>query len=252
MGLKRPSFYCLIHFYKRIMFLLQIIISAVGLASANVFTDPAVFERLCHFKNDGVVNHLNPVDEAMIADASCRLVAGDFDGYSLWKNRPASQAIIEALKELPPTGKPSHFVLTAQEQLPALCPQEAGPADEEAQCGGSLYETNVMAGAMHNWHRALCSTSEEAEWGGEFDPAYQPQQAALTAGFMCIIACDCNKNDLPASELARLAESPESAELARVELCSSLPWDAAYWDEAANNVQTLADLASPIMAVCGC
>ena len=29
---------------------------------------------------------------------------------------------------------------------------------------------------MHNWHRALCSTSEEAEWGGEFDPAYQPQQ----------------------------------------------------------------------------
>ena len=26
--------------------------------------------------------------------------------------------------------------------------QEAGPADEEAQCGGSLYETSVMAGAI--------------------------------------------------------------------------------------------------------
>ena len=70
----------------------------ITLASADVFTDPAIFERLCHFKNDGVVschkiqlfidsikisndelqvNHLNPVDEAMIADASCRLVAGE-------------------------------------------------------------------------------------------------------------------------------------------------------------------------------
>jgi len=95
----------------------------VTLASADVFTDPAIFERLCHFKNDGVVNHLNPVDEAMIADASCRLVAGDFDGYSLWHNRAASQEIISALKALPPTGKPSHFVLSAQEQLPGLCPQ---------------------------------------------------------------------------------------------------------------------------------
>ena len=40
----------------RTMLLLQIIVSCtLGLASANVFTDPAVFERLCHFKNDGVV-----------------------------------------------------------------------------------------------------------------------------------------------------------------------------------------------------
>ena len=36
-----------------------------------------------------------------------------------------------------------------------------------------------LPGAMHNWHRALCSTSDEAEWGGEFDPAYQPQQVWL-------------------------------------------------------------------------
>ena len=43
-----------------------------------------------------------------------------------------------------------------------------------------------------------------------------------------------------------------SAELARGELCGSVPWDAAYWDEAANDVQTLADLASPIMGLCGC
>ena len=86
---------------SRKMLLPQIIvIGGLGLASADVFTDPAVFERLCHFKNDGVVsfhtiqyvrntrvikitwsqvNHLNPVDEAMIADASCRLVAGELN-----------------------------------------------------------------------------------------------------------------------------------------------------------------------------
>ena len=29
--------------------------------------------------NDIQVNHLNPVDEAMIADASCRLVAGELN-----------------------------------------------------------------------------------------------------------------------------------------------------------------------------
>ena len=28
----------------------------ITLASADVFTDPAIFERLCHFKNDGVVS----------------------------------------------------------------------------------------------------------------------------------------------------------------------------------------------------
>ena len=43
-----------------------------------------------------------------------------------------------------------------------------------------------------------------------------------------------------------------SAEMARAELCGSVPWDAAYWNEAANDVQTLADLASPIMGLCGC
>ena len=37
--------------------------------------------------NDIQVNHLNPVDEAMIADASCRLVAGEltFIYFSLVK-----------------------------------------------------------------------------------------------------------------------------------------------------------------------
>ena len=47
---------------------------------------------------------------------------------------------------------------------------------------------------MHNWHRALCSTSEEAEWGGEFDPAYQPQQVIGDDDY-CDYIHDCDDRD---------------------------------------------------------
>ena len=40
---------------------------------AGVYTEPAIFERLSHFKDAGLVNHLNTVDEAMIADGIYRM-----------------------------------------------------------------------------------------------------------------------------------------------------------------------------------
>ena len=40
----------------------------------GVFSDPAIFERLSHFKDAGLVNHLNTVDEAMIADGIYRML----------------------------------------------------------------------------------------------------------------------------------------------------------------------------------
>ena len=43
-----------------------------------------------------------------------------------------------------------------------------------------------------------------------------------------------------------------SAEIARAEVCSSIPWEPSYWNEAADDVQTLADLAAPLMGMCGC
>ena len=230
-------------------FLLLPVLAAA--AADDVFTDPAVFERLCHFKNDGVVQHLNPVDEAMIADGACRLTDGRRDGFALWHNSAATQQVIAALKALPPTSKPSHFVLSAKAALPSLCPATPG-TEVAATCRGELYETEVMAGAMHNWQRALCADSEDPEWAGEWDPAYQPQQAALTAGFMCILACDCNLAGLPADSLARLAESPDAAGAFRADLCSILPWGELDWSAAAQDVDTLADLAAPIMGICGC
>ena len=40
---------------------------------SGVFTESAIFERLSHFKDAGLVNHLNTVDEAMIADGIYRM-----------------------------------------------------------------------------------------------------------------------------------------------------------------------------------
>ena len=51
-----------------------------------------IIHRFNKISNDELqVNHLNPVDEAMIADASCRLVAGESfeisnQNYCVWLN----------------------------------------------------------------------------------------------------------------------------------------------------------------------
>ena len=39
----------------------------------SVFTESARFERLSHFKDAGLVHHLNTVDQAMIADGIYRM-----------------------------------------------------------------------------------------------------------------------------------------------------------------------------------
>ena len=45
----------------------------VDVASGSVFTESARFERLSHFKDAGLVHHLNTVDQAMIADGIYRM-----------------------------------------------------------------------------------------------------------------------------------------------------------------------------------
>jgi len=231
-----------------------ILLLSSTLSSANVFTESAIFERLCHFKNDGVVNHLNSVDEAMIADGSCRMVRSQLDGYALWQDPETTAQVIAALKDvLPPTGKPSHFVLSAHEVLEGICPMEAAVnTNEEYSCRGGGHDLEVMAGAMHNWHRAVCARETDPEWEGEFDPAYQPQQVALTAGFMCIIACDCNEAMLPGTSLAYFAETPETANVLHDLVCSSIPWGSIDFADGGSDVEVLAELSAPLLEVCGC
>merc|ERR1712109_25314 len=103
---------------KRFFLLVLIFASNVLAEKKNgvnpgVFTESAIFERLSHFKDAGLVNHLNTVDEAMIADGIYRMFhrgeLGSADGYALWKNRLATEMVNNATKDLPPTEGPSHF-----------------------------------------------------------------------------------------------------------------------------------------------
>merc|ERR1712123_393562 len=210
-----------------------LLLSTTTLSSANVFTESAIFERLCHFKNDGVVNHLNSVDEAMIADGGCRMVRSQLDGYALWQDPETTAQVI-----------------AAHEVLEDICPMEAAVnINEEYSCRGGGHDLEVMAGAMHNWQRALCAPMIDPEWEGEFDPAYQPQQVALTAGFMCIIACDCNNGMLPAESLANIATDPEITSVIQKLVCSAVPWEFVDFAEASSDVEILAELSAPLMEV---
>merc|ERR1719481_1219443 len=229
------------------------VIFSFGFTSANVFTGSAIFERLAHFKNDGVVNHLNTVDLAMIADGSCRMANQGVDGFALWHNKEATDSVINVLREvLPETSKPSHFVLSSLQILAEVCPVEEDGNGPEFTCRGGGYEAEVMAGAMHNWQRALCAPEEEAEWEGEYDPAYQPQQVALTSGFMCIIACDCNGASIAPGQLEAFAESPEDAYAVQELVCSTVPWGDVDFADAAADVDLLARMSAPLMFICGC
>ena len=61
----------------------------------------------------GLVNELNTVDQAMIADGSCRLFTEEQDGYALWHDRTTTELVNNATKDLPMTEQASRFVLTA-------------------------------------------------------------------------------------------------------------------------------------------
>merc|ERR1712166_675248 len=68
------------------------------IAAARVFSDPAIFERVSHFKDVGVPNTLkDPFNRAAIADGSCRAVASSpsaIDGYFYWHYPERVDAVI--------------------------------------------------------------------------------------------------------------------------------------------------------------
>merc|ERR1712241_937483 len=222
--------------------------------NADVFTESAIFERLSHFKDAGLVNHLNTVDEAMIANGIYRMFhrgeVGSADGYALWKNRLATEMVNNATKDLPPTEGPSHFVLTAHEELPKYFPSSP-PEDDGYSCWGGSHNIDDIINAMYNWHRALCAQKEDAAWNGVYDPAYMPQQMALTTGFMCIVACDCNQR--PTLSLEDFSTDADFAELARDTLCESIPWGEVDFHSVGSNTDALAALSAPLTDLpCNC
>jgi len=241
------------HAVFQTVFLLAFLISFSN-GENKAFTESARFERLSHFKDAGLVNHLNTVDEAMIADGSCRLFTDEQDGYALWHDRATTEAVNNATKDLPITEKASHFVLTAEKVLPEICPKSSNiqSKDAEYSCKGGGHNIDEISQAMSNWQRALCAPENDASWGGEFDPAYQPQQMALTAGFMCIVACDCNEKQLPSSSLKEFAMDDGHAEFAKDVVCEMTPWGEVDFKDINADPDILAKISAPLLELCKC
>ncbi len=237
------------------------VVMSLSVVTSTSFTDAEIFERLQHFKDNGVPGTVNDiVNQAMIADGTCRLFM-EQDGYTFWHNRDAVVSVINAIKNLPDSSHPSHLVLTAHEVLPKICNQSSitkakiygirKNKQEEYSCSKGPYELMVMAQSMNNWQRAICATEDDSAWNGLFDPAYQPQQISLTSGFMCILACDCNlKQNLGESTFKAIASDPERA---KNEVCTSTPWRKTNFTTAGSDLQMFAKLSTPLIQnLCMC
>ncbi|OLP93691.1 hypothetical protein AK812_SmicGene24367 [Symbiodinium microadriaticum] len=160
--------------------------AATASAGASpVFVDSAIFERLEHFKDIGVPATLqDPIARAAIADGTCRLVvppgSGPFplDGYDFWHHNPERvNSVLKALAELPSSSQPSKFVRAATRTSKL-----------------ELYEPSALAKTLSNWHRVLCDPNCD-------DPAEEPQQQALTTGFICMAVCDTAKMKLTSAAM---------------------------------------------------
>ena len=182
----------------------------------DVFTDAAMFERLSHFKDHGVPGTVDdPFNRAAIADGSCRMLnTSYYDAFAFFHQSKRADAVIAALAALPDTGSPSHFTLTAQQfdgPLATACLTPSKSNDLE------FYNFSVVQGSVQNWYRALCSPTWE-------DPAYMPQQRALTLGFTCTVACDANAMTRSASAFGMVARNDDSAANAVLAMCEEIVW----------------------------
>jgi len=211
------------------------------------FSESAKFERWSHFKDYGVpaVMGKDALNSAAIADGSCRLTGREFDGFYFWYYPDRVERVLQALKDAPPTSNPSSFVLSTEKALLDAC------SDKQDKPSRSGFELESLAGSVQNWYHALTAPAFDATWKGQFDPAYQPQQVALTAGFMCIATCDLNKGKLPSSSMSTLAK--RYAGLAE-QLHGIFPWKAGNTIfSGAKSVGDLAKSMQPLTSrYCGC
>lgn len=117
------------------------------------------------------------------------------------------------------------------------------------------FPTASVAGAAQNWYHALCAPADDDSWGGAFDPAYQTQQQAATAGLLCIATCDLLDRALPGGAMRRLMGATEATNRA---VCQAFgPWDPAtstsVISKLSNNRTALTEKLSAIAdAPCGC
>ena len=191
----------------------------LALATSS-FTESDRFERWSHFKNVGLPATVNDtLNQAAIADGACRLLPDtSYSGYTYWHYPQRVRRVLDALGRAPSTLQPSAFTLSAGAGLAKACK----PAVEDEPANVSTVP--ARAAAMENWLKALCAPSSSPVWRGAYDPAYMPQQQALTVGFVCIVTCEASGVKLSADAMADLSSYSAAA---RDDICDALPWDDA-------------------------
>lgn len=208
--------------------------------AVDLFSDSARFERWSHFKDYGIPGTVDDVfNQAAIADGSCRLVepAIELDGSALFHEPTRVKAVLAALKAAPATDRPSYFVRATKEALRIPCSTPAPSVTPKVA-------VSAIAAGMQNWYHALCAPETDPSWKGTFDPAEQPQQMALTSGFLCISACDATKRVISAKAMASLSADPS---LARDQVCQALPWGSGVDFSKLTTTSDLAKLAAPLL-----
>lgn len=220
---------------------------------APVFVDSAIFERLEHFKDFGLPATLqDPIARAAIADGTCRSVvargSGPFplDGYDFWHHNPERvNAVLKALSELPPTSSPSKFVRAAKKQIPNAC--FFGLRTETSKL--ELYQPAALAKTVSQWHKVLCSPLYD-------DPAEEPQQQALTVGFICMVVCDTAKMKLSANAIGAFSANVAAAQAAAKNMCAAMPWTITRGPlvplDGLKSFAEIATATTPWRSVCGC
>jgi len=223
-----------------------LVLSAVACTSAY-FSDSARFERWSHFKEYGIPGTVHDaLNQAAIADGTCRMLDPpiELDGYALWTEPLRVASVIAALADAPPTDRPSYFVRATTERLllPCSTPKPFSPTTN--------FTVAARASGLQNWYHAICAPESDPSWGGVYDPAEEPQQIALTAGFGCIVACEANSRKLSAAAMAALAANPSAAKTA---LCDAYPWaEGTDFKKAASEAQ-LAHMTKPMLhELCSC
>lgn len=233
-------------------FAASLLLAGLAWAADSAFSESACFERWSHFKDYGVPGTPHdPVNQAMIADGSCRLLGQPLDGYHAWHDADRTRRVLDALAAAPATSNPSHFTLETRKALKRACLSAASADEVQAAGPPPSFDETAIAASMQKWLRALCAAESDAAWQGFYDPAYQPQQVALTAGFMCIVACDSNGLPLPAAALASFASTDEAAAKTQAALCDALPFGSV--DFLGASLEELAALARPLLLrPCSC
>lgn len=229
---------------------------SISLAQSSVFPGSALFERLSHFKDVGIpATTGNLFVQSVIADGICRMYGIQVDGSHYINHPEMASAVINATKNLPDSSEPSHLVLTANKIIPKVCSYVV-PEEKEYSCSPKSSKTSSIhidsiTSPMQGWYRALC----DYEWAEspQGDPAYQPQQMALTTGFVCSMACDCAGFSAPSAQtLLNFARYPSDVTRA---LCDILNEDGFDGDlfASASTADDIAKNARGILSEpCGC